>query len=390
MKKSLLIIIPALAACSDSIPTVSLGINDAYQITRMTKLPLHPELTGSQYRWYVNNNLVSSKQDYIFIAETEGTYQLRLEIIDKTTPYQFDFTVSVIHEEIEFSPYISEVVEYCPAPGEFINELPPYTPGDSYDDMLKKCTECISGTNDVLVSLGGYGGYITFTFDHTIVNSPQQNDFRIWGNAFYELNNPENKGGSAEPGIVAVSFDSNCNGIPDDEWYEIPGSEHGKPTTLSNYSITYTKPQTEHKPLPGKDPFITDAQYISWTDSQGKSGYIPKNMFHAQSYWPQWISRNQISFTGTLLPPNGVDSDGTGRYYILYAYNEGYVDNHPNDYPELNSFNIENAIDAHGNKANLPGVDFIRVYTAVNQVCGWLGETSTEISRAADLHLPQQ
>lgn len=44
-------------------------------------------------------------------------------------------------------------------------------------------------------------------------------------------------------------------------------------------------------------------------------------------------------------------------------------------------------VDAEGNKVELPGVDFIKVYTAVNQYCGWIGETSTEIIRAQDLHI---
>ena len=36
---------------------------------------------------------------------------------------------------------------------------------------------------------------------------------------------------------------------------------------------------------------------------------------------------------------------------------------------------------------HLPGVDFIRVYTALNQYCGWIGETSTEIFMARDMHI---
>ena len=34
----------------------------------------------------------------------------------------------------------------------------------------------------------------------------------------------------------------------------------------------------------------------------------------------------------------------------------------------------------------LPGVNFVKVYTALNQVCGWIGETSTEVCGAEDLH----
>lgn len=99
------------------------------------------------------------------------------------------------------------------------------------------------------------------------------------------------------------------------------------------------------------------------------------------------MSDNELTFKGTLLAPNGVDSSGTGRYYILYTYPWGYVDNHPNDYEDLNSFDIGWAVDKNGNTVNLPGIDFVRVYTGVNQYCGWLGETSTELSKARDLHV---
>ena len=90
-------------------------------------------------------------------------------------------TVDVLHEEVEFSPYIATVTEYCPAPGQFVNEMPRYDEGDTAEDMARKAGECISGTNDVMISLGAYGGYVTFAFDHTVVNLPG-NDFRIWGN----------------------------------------------------------------------------------------------------------------------------------------------------------------------------------------------------------------
>ena len=63
------------------------------------------------------------------------------------------------------------------------------------------------------------------------------------------------------------------------------------------------------------------------------------------------------------------------------------MDNHPNEKTDKISFDIDCAVDSDGNKVHLPGIDFIRVYTGVNQQCGWLGETSTELSRAEDLHV---
>ncbi|MDE7125061.1 MAG: cell surface protein, partial [Muribaculaceae bacterium] len=278
--------------------------------------------------------------------------------------------------------------EYCPAPGQFVNEMPRYEPGDTYADILQKAEESISGTNDVMISLGGYGGYVTFGFDHTVINMPGEYDFRIWGNAFYELLQPDKKGGSAEPGIVMVSYDVNCNGIPDDEWYELAGSEYASSSTIHGYKITYHRPDTQRDIVEDEDNSITDLYYIRWTDNQGNSGYMPKNMFHSQDYYPKWTDDESISFSGTLLAPNGVDISGMGTYYVLYSYPWGYVDNHPNEYSDLNSFDIGWAVDSQGNSVKLPGIDFVRVYTGVNQYCGWIGETSTELSRAQDLHIP--
>ena len=389
MNKSQLILlaIPLLCACSHEIPTVNLGIDDVYYIPRMSKLPFEPALTGEAYEWKVNGETVSTQNRYIFIAREEGIYNLSFDIIDDKTPYHFDFTVTVLHEEVEYSPYISRVYEYRPAPGQFINEMPRYEPGDSYEDILQKAEECISGTNDIMISLGGYGGYVTFGFDHTVINVEGENDFRIWGNCFYELLQPDKKGGSAEPGLVMVSYDANCNGVPDDEWYELAGSEYNSQSTRHNYEITYHRPDPAREVVADEDNSLDDIYYIRWTDSDGSEGFMAKNIFHNQDYYPRWEGGESMTFSGSLLAPNGEDISGNGTYYVLYSYPWGYVDNHPNDYPELNSFDISRAVDSHGNPVHLPGADFIRVYTGVNQYCGWLGETSTELSRAQDLHV---
>ena len=71
---------------------------------------------------------------------------------------------------------------------------------------MEKLTEAIGGDRGGLVSLGGYGGYITFHFDHPVVNVSGEADFLIRGNAFE---------GNSEPGIVMVSEDVNGNGRKD-------------------------------------------------------------------------------------------------------------------------------------------------------------------------------
>ena len=117
------------------------------------------------------------------------------------------------------SKYIVAVDEYRPAPGQYVNDIPEYEAGDTEADMVRKCTEALADNERSLVALGGWGGYITFHFDHSIANIPGQRDFAIWGNAYQEMRHLV-FGGMNEAGVVMVSKDVNGNGKPDDPWYE--------------------------------------------------------------------------------------------------------------------------------------------------------------------------
>ncbi len=388
--------IATLSACEPKIEMVSLGINEEYAIERMKILHLHPEFPGEAYVWTMkdsqgNDSVISTERDLFFVKKDAGTYNIKLNIIDETDPVEHNVKIVVWNEQVAYSRYITEVYEYRPAPGQFVNELPKYKEGDTEESMLKKVLECICDKNDVLISLGSYGGYVTFGFDHTVVNVPGEMDFKILGNSFYAEANPNpnapESGGSAEPGIVMVSIDKNGNGKPDDEWYELAGSEYYKPETLHNYSVTYYRTPSDHVATPIPQSPITDSSYILWDANDGTTGYVEKNSYHRQDYFPKWIKENEMTFSGTRLPSNGVDESGTGSYYVLYAYDWGYADNHPNEVEDKSCFNIDWAVDKDGNHVQLDGVDFIRVFTGVNQSCGWLGETSTEICRAEDLHI---
>lgn len=394
---SLLSVLLSCFSCSqdDKIQMVSLGIEDIYYLPRMQAYKLSPAFTGKEYRWTIRtdngtDSLVSADREYIFLAKDTGTYDMTFQIRDDHTPYTHDFRFVVMHEDVEYSPYLAKVYEYRPAPGQFVNTMPEYEAGNTAEEMRKKAQENISGTNDVMISLGGYGGYVVFGFDHTVMNVAGQNDFTILGNAFYShvVEYEKRKGGSCEPGIVMVAFDKNQNGMPDDdEWYELAGSEYYKPETIKGYEITYSRPDENKVPVPDMSQMLSDVTYIPWKDNRGGTGYISKNIYYTQRYFPEWLPDKELTFQGSRLENNAIDESLAGRYYVLYSFPWGYVDNHPNDNKDLNGFDISRAVDKDGNKVHLAGVDFIKVYTAVNQYCGWLGETSTEIIRAQDLHI---
>ena len=282
------------------------------------------------------------------------------------------------------SPYISRVWEYCPAPGQFVNELPEYEDGDDADSMCRKAGEYICGTTRSDITLGGWGGYVVVGFDHMIVNLAGEYDFRIWGNAFYaDVNHPEN-GGSSEPGIISVSYDANGNGQPDDKWYEIAGSEYSRSTR--NYEITYFRTPADHVKTPKMSEDLVDTTYIKWRDKNGTTGYLAKNRYHSQDYYPQWVTADKVTYSGTLLPDNAVPYKETGQTrYIMSNYAYGYADNHPND-NDGSKIKIDWAVDKKGNAVNLPGIHFVKIQTGVNQQCGWIGELSTEVSGGEDLH----
>jgi|GEM_PF-82920 len=288
------------------------------------------------------------------------------------------------------SPYISRVWEYCPAPGQFVNELPEYENGDNANDMRLKAEEAIADNNRGMITLGGWGGYVVFGFDHMVKNVPGQYDFVVLGNAFYsEAGYEENgqKGGSSEPAIVMVSYDANGNGRPDDEWYELAGSEYSNPATRHNYSVTYSRPAANHQATPSKiNQYLIDTTYIPWQTSESETGYIIRNVYHTQPYYPEWIADDQLTFSGSRLPDNYRDESGNGTYYVLYPYDWGYADNHPNQSRKA-KLKIDWAVREDGTSVQLPGIHFVKVYTAVHQNAGWLGETSAEIMGANDLHL---
>ena len=80
------------------------------------------------------------------------------------------------------------------------------------------------------------------------------------------------------------------------------------------------------------------------------------------------------------------ESEGqNGTFYLQYFFPWGYADNLPNNMDK--GYKIDWAVDSNGNPVYLRGIDFVRVYTGINQCNGWKGEASTEILGARDLHL---
>lgn len=268
----------------------------------------------------------------------------------------------------------NKVYEFVPAPGQFINNIAKagYSGESTHDAAcgfaqrrLDKCQ---------YVSLGGFGGYIVVGFDHSIENRGGY-DFSITGNQF---------DGSSEPGIVWVMQDVNGNGVPDDEWYELKGSEYGKPETIQDYAVTYFRP--------------APSSNTPWVDNKGQSGCIDRlGEFHPQPYYyPLWIQEDSYTLFGTCLKSR-TSRDALTGYWYNGAFGWGYADNLGDDMlskdnhdakPVLNRFKISHAVigDSIGTPANLSHIDFIKVQNGVNVKAGILGENSTEVFQFTDLN----
>ena len=264
----------------------------------------------------------------------------------------------------------TEVVEYCPAPGQFIGD----TKTGGFTGNERSVADAVAYAEMRLgkksfVSLGAFGGYIVVGFDHSIDNN-EGYDFAIQGNAFDT---------SSEPGIVWVMQDENGNGEADDTWYALAGSEASAEGTVENYSVTYFRPAGDEQP-------------VKWVDSEGVEGEVDYlKTYHPQpSYYPAWMTEESYTLTGIRLKEQNYDKSGNGQMWILPPYGWGYADNYSQTdwlptFKAVNCFDISQAIDSDGRAIKLEYIDYIKVVTACNGKSGHLGEISTEVCDFYDL-----
>ena len=273
--------------------------------------------------------------------------------------------------------FVSKVLDYLPAPGQHTNSDFVGTP---------VAASSLVDTNKGMVSLGAFGGSVTVYFSQGIQNDPTNPygvDFTIYGNPTMTW---------SEPGIIQVMKDENHNGVPDETWYEIAGSEHFWNTTTSSYEVTY---QNNGQSI---------ASDIPWIDNQGDSGIVPKNSFHQQPYYPKAdlfpkIATDKYTLKGTRLN-SPIDLSNPGSVNSFHK-TFGYADNTPvlslteklpdNPYTSTiegsggDAIDISWAVDQDKRYVKLDEIHFIRIYTGMNALAGWLGEISTEITGIRDV-----
>jgi hypothetical protein len=318
----------------------------------------------SSFAWTVDGAAQSSTTDFFtFTPSAKGVYLIT--VTEQSTQAKAEVQVACTDPEGTYFRAITEsskataanAFDYIPAPGQFIN----YQIGSTKAKALQDLQNALNGSSASMI--GAYGGYWIVGFDHSVKNETGKADLKITGNAF---------AGWSEPGIVWVMQDENGNGLPDDTWYELKGSETGKKETKQRYAITYYKPKTT-----GSD--------VLWTDNQGRTNTVDYNGFHSQAYYfPMFITEDYYTLVGTCLE-SGIFSAGG----IVYARDLpwGYVDNYNSDSSRpMNEFWIEDAIQADGSSANLKHIDFVKVHTGMAGKGAAVGEISTEPGCPTDMN----
>ncbi len=266
------------------------------------------------------------------------------------------------------SQFISEIIEYQPAPGQLINT--------SFG--IPDAANSIIGITNGMVSLGGFGGYIVFRFSEPVVNqtdNPYGIEFTIFGNPMPAW---------AEPASVWVMPDENNNNLPDETWYELAGSDYFFSTSRTNVEQIYTN--------------LSDS--VRWENNFSESGYIRRNSFYKQPYFPDKQYFNTIdevsyTLTGSQISGNIETSEGIVKCYprlFGYADNRMRTSNLPNvpDNPYTpqtencggDAFDIAWAVDNDGNYVDLESITFIKVQNAISGYSENVGEISTEITGA--------
>lgn len=344
-------------------------------------IPTMPSTKNIRFQWFVNGkeDKAQTTDKFVYTPSALGKTNVKVVATKGEKKGEASIVVNTVAPEKYFrpitassSPYSTKVFEFLPAPGQFVNER--YT-AYTMEEANKYAEERLKPGNQY-VSLGGFGGYIVVGFDHSIKNTGTW-DFAIFGNSFK---------GSSEPGIVWVMQDENGNGLPDDNWYELKGSETGKPGTVQDYEVTYYRPS-----VPKSNTL--------WTDNFGKKGEIDWLGFHQQDYYyPNWVKENTYTLRGTCLESRTEDQSGQGTYWVNKEFDWGYVDNFSpidrltddinyNASANANHFKIKNARTFDGKDIHLEYIDFIKVQTGLNVKAGWLGENSTEVFKFMDIQV---
>ncbi len=257
------------------------------------------------------------------------------------------------------SVFATVVFDYQPGEGQFVND-------PNFNDPLRALGAPIGGgtadpDESKLVTLGDHGGSITLGFDTTVWDDPLNPlglDAIVFGNAFYLGGNPNLRFGEA--GIIEIALDVNGNGLPDDAWFLIPGSDLWDPQQQQRGGF-YLLPD---------DPYAFPPILNLHTDgTEAFGGYG---------------DMTPVLLLGDLDGNNLVDDPNLVAELFYTVPDDPFLVGVSMGSGGGDAFDIAWAVDPATNEpVHLAGFDFIRVSTGADGDAGQFGEVSTEIGGVA-------
>lgn len=306
--------------------------------------------------------------------DAEGRYKTALKAIGQTiTVTSADGSVTNSYSfktQTKKDGYPDSVADYL-----CVNSQ--YTIGSSSSLPASPWTS-LSGSH---VSLGNFGGYITYYYKDALTNNPNNKygiDFYVYGNANKDTSTAT-KTSFFEPAQAWVSE----NGT---DWYALAGSAHYDDGVDWDYSVTYSK---------------RDDGKTSWTDSRGNSnttgtyaGVYPSDTAY---YMNNFAASDSMTLSGVMLPAgNGeaaVYGEASDAYPVKWGYADcfvnseigadanPYLDNSNFDLPS-SGFDLEWAVDKDGVPVDVSDKEFhyIKLQTVSNIWHSSFGDKSPEIA----------
>ncbi len=333
-------------------------------------------------------------------GEHADKYVLELDVLEnaKEVDLGYENIITVTNGTVS-----DKYTIYCVAslfddvPDAVVDYLAPasqYTNGSWYGGMPTKTLICKAGYR-YGVSLGNFGGYITWYYKDGIKddpNNPYGVDFIVFGNSFDGSNE------AAEPGNILVSDDK-------EHWYTLAGSLHYDESAIWDQKVTYT-PDDDG----GWHYKYAHYKFEGTINEENTSRFAFPQAFH----YPLHTDQDDFtSFTtkGTMLiPTDGINQFGNVRPpYPAFGYADvgyGTGDDPENDYRFTNESSnpyggliraeeysdrlttdregdpcdIAWAVDENGNPVQLDEIHYIKVQTANFIDNGAIGEKSTEVN----------
>ncbi|MFW5652548.1 MAG: hypothetical protein ACOC0P_00765 [Planctomycetota bacterium] len=253
------------------------------------------------------------------------------------------------------SRFATEVIEYSPAPGQWVTD-------PDFNDPVRALGAPIGGGTlfadlSKLVSLGGFGGTLVLGFDRTIWDHPWNAhgvDAIVFGNGLHVGFNPNIR--FAEAATIEISRDVNNNGRADDPWYLIPGSD-------------ITDPAMQQR----------DGFFILPDDPYAEPPIANPNTNGEEAFWG-YADLSPVLRLGDLDGDNLIEDPSISPDVFYSTPDDPWSVGISPGSGGGDGFDIASAVDPiTGAPANLDGFDFIRITTAVDAELVGLGEVSAEI-----------